>query len=95
MRSPNSPAWISLARKPIRGKPFTGNSTATGTFRRHLGVSLPSSVMNLRRFTSDIAFEDRLADQYEDGGEMCSFVMVITDTRSASATLELSDDQVR
>jgi hypothetical protein len=51
--------------------------------------------MNLRRFTSDIAFEDRLADQYEDGGEMCSFVMVITDTRSASATVELSDDQVR
>ena len=51
--------------------------------------------MNLRRFMSDIAFEDRLADRHEDGGEMCSFVMVITDARSASATLELSDDQVR
>jgi hypothetical protein len=50
--------------------------------------------MNLRRFMSEIAFED-MADQYEDGGEMCSFVMVITDARSASATLELSDDQVR
>jgi signal transduction histidine kinase len=27
--------------------------------------------MNLRRFMSDIAFEDRLADRHEDGGEMC------------------------
>jgi len=51
--------------------------------------------MNLRRLISDIAFEDRLADQYEDGGEMRSFVMVITDERSASATLESWDDQVR
>ena len=31
-------------------------------------------------------FEDRLADQYEDGGEMRPFVIVITDERSASAT---------
>jgi hypothetical protein len=51
--------------------------------------------MNLRRLMSDIAFEDRLADQCQDGGEMFSFVMVITDERSASAILEPSDDQVR
>jgi hypothetical protein len=36
--------------------------------------------MNLRRLISDIAFEDSLADQYEDGGEM-----VVTDECSASA----------
>ena len=40
--------------------------------------------MNLRRFMSDIAFEDRLADQYEGGGEIRSFVMVVTDERSTS-----------
>jgi len=58
-------------------------------------LSLPSSVMNLRRVISDIAFEDSLADEYEDGGEMRSFVIVITGKRSASATLQSSDDQVR
>ena len=51
--------------------------------------------MNLRRVISDIAFEDSLADEYEDGGEMRSFLIVITGKRSASATLQSSDDQVR
>jgi hypothetical protein len=58
-------------------------------------LSLPSSVMDLRRLIADIAFEDSLADQYEDGGEMRSLVMVVTGKRSASATLQSSDDQVR
>ena len=35
---------------------------------------------------ADIAFEDRLADEYEGGGEIHSFVMVVTDERSTSAT---------
>jgi hypothetical protein len=61
---------------PIQTGPPLGDES---TLRRHsisqsATLSLPSSVMNLRRLMSDIAFEDRLADQCEDGGEMCALL---------------------
>ena len=78
-----------------RFRPIHGPSWRRHGISQSATLSLPSGVMNLRRLISDIAFEERSADQYEDSGEMRSFVMLITDERSADALLDSSDDQVR